>query len=167
MKLVSRSSAICLLLSVAAAAGCSGGSKSDTSSPSGGKMKPTATEPTSAMTTESASSSGKGTSTASGTSSGTEKSAAPAVTTPSVTTPAKPAVTKPAASAKVEGATHTVTKDEQYFRSMPTSPSTAPDGNLAAGSEVLVLIPGPQFSQVQGPDGVKGYVNTASLKPKQ
>lgn len=73
-----------------------------------------------------------------------------------------PAVAVPATVTKTM--THTLTKDQPYFTSMPAA-GAAPAGIFKAGSKVLVLFPGADYSQVETDMGVTYYTPTDGLQP--
>ena len=87
-------------------------------------------------------------------------SSPPPATQPMAMGPAAPMVKPPEA----KDLTHVLTQDEPYFASEPTA-SSPPSGTLKAGSKVLVLIPGAQYSQVITDMGVSAYTVTDGLKP--
>jgi hypothetical protein len=84
--------------------------------------------------------------------------------TPGPTTMAVPEVTPPPGAPAAKDLTHSITKDQPYYSSMPAAGAT-PAGTLKAGSKVLVLIPGADYSQVITDMGVTAYTSTDGLKP--
>jgi hypothetical protein len=60
--------------------------------------------------------------------------------------------------------THELTKDQPLFASEPAA-GAKPDGMAKAGSKVLVLIPGADYSQVVTDTGISAYTATDGLKP--
>jgi hypothetical protein len=81
------------------------------------------------------------------------------------TMPAPSAATMPAVAAPAaKDMTHSISKDQPYFTAMP-GPGVAPAGTLKAGSKVLVIIPGADYSQVVTDVGISAYTPTAGLTP--
>lgn len=76
-----------------------------------------------------------------------------------------PATTAPAAVAvKATDLTHTLSKDEPFFTSMP-GPGDKPAGMLKAGSKALLLVPMTQYSKVMTDTGATVYTATEGLEP--
>jgi hypothetical protein len=74
-----------------------------------------------------------------------------------------PATPTPPAPAKVM--THELTKDQPFFVDMPTGPNPPSQGLLRAGSKVLLLIPGAEYSQIETDMGITYFTPTDGLKP--
>lgn len=60
--------------------------------------------------------------------------------------------------------THQIKSDTQYYAEGPQQ-SRPPDGVLAAGTSVRVIMSQGSYSQVEAADGRKGFVSTSSLLP--
>jgi len=86
----------------------------------------------------------------------TKAAGAPPAVPPEATTPLK--------APDYKDATHVLSENQPFFKSTPST-EAKPDKLLAAGSPVLVLVPGEGYSQVKLGDGSEGYVSTAALKP--
>ena len=69
-----------------------------------------------------------------------------------------------AAAPLAKDMTHVLEKDEPYYTTEPAA-STTPTGTLAAGSKVLVIVPGAPYSQVVTDKGISAYTVTDGLKP--
>ena len=78
--------------------------------------------------------------------------------------PASAPATPSAAAPAEKDMTHVLAKDEPYFTDSP-GPSATPAGTLAAGSKVLVMVPGAEYTQVVTDKGVSAYTPTDGLKP--
>jgi hypothetical protein len=63
-------------------------------------------------------------------------------------------------------ATHVLSKDEPYYATSSPAASAKPDGTWAAGTPVLLLIPGSPYSKVKLGNGTEAYVSTSGLSPK-
>jgi hypothetical protein len=81
-----------------------------------------------------------------------------------VTPPATaPVVAAPAAPAFA--ATHVVSKDQPYFKSVPASPTATPDGTFKAGTKVLVFSFSGSYAKVTAEDGTTAYTPTEGIDP--
>ena len=95
-------------------------------------------------------------------------SVSPATMPSATATPLPPTMpaTMPAAKTPpppVSPATHMLTADEPYFATEPAA-GAKPDGMLKAGSKVLLVIPGAQYSQITTDTGLSVYLLTDGLK---
>jgi hypothetical protein len=86
-----------------------------------------------------------------------------APTTPETAPTTAPVVAAPAVPAFP--ATHVVTKDQPYFKSVPASPTAAPDGTFKAGTKVLVFSFSGSYAKVNAEDGTTAYTATEGIDP--
>ena len=85
-------------------------------------------------------------------------------TAPAIATPAtQPAAAAAAPEMKITP-THMLSKDEPYYKSVPTAGAT-PDGTLKSGTKVLLFSFAGDYSKVSGEDGTTMYVLTDGLDP--
>ncbi len=58
-----------------------------------------------------------------------------------------------------------MTKDQPYYKSVPASPTAAPDGTFKAGTKLLVFSFSGAYAKVTAEDGTTAYTAMEGIDP--